>query len=363
MINRYFATILIAALPISAGWVSVSGAETGSLRVEFVTAEEKPLLLDLRLSGTLEAKDSVDLGFRQSGRITEVLVEEGDRVRQGEPLARLDSVQQEQGLNVAEASLASARAAVAQAQQARDRADALLERGVGTRAARDQAVQALSEAQGAAERAESSVDQAQRALEDAVLRSPADSIVTGRDMSPGQIVGAAQPVVSLATVGGFEAVFKSPDHPLLDSAMGAEVSLSTIDLDAPDMKGTVTEIAPLVDPETGTVEVRATIENGPEGVELLGAAVQGDMRVQSDGGIVVPWTALTRQGEEPAVWVIDDRGQVNLAPVEISYFADDTVYLSSGLEPGQIVAGAGSQMIYPGRIVEPAIAVEAEVQQ
>lgn len=349
MINRYLVPILIAFLPVSIGW-----AETDNLRVEFVTAEEKPLLLDLRLSGTIEAHDSVDLGFRQSGRIAEVLIEEGDHVDRSDPLARLDSVQQEQGLNVAEASLAAARATYAQAKQAADRANAMLERGVGTRAARDQAAQALSEAEGAVERAESGTDQARRALDETVLRAPDDSVVTGRDMSPGQVVGAAQPVVSLASVGGLEAVFNSPDHPVLDSAMGATVRLTTIDVESPEMTATVTEIAPLVDPETGTVTVRARIENGPDGVGLLGAAVRGQLRVQGDSGIVVPWTALTRQGEAAAVWVVDEQGKVSLTSVEISHFSDDGVYLSGGIQAGQIVVGAGSQLLYPGRVVEAA---------
>lgn len=349
MTRKFLAPILIALMPVSPGL-----AAPGDLRVEFVTAEEKPLLLDLRLSGTLEANDSVDLGFRQSGRIAEVLVEEGDRIKKGDSLARLDPVQQEQGLKVAQASLAAARATLEQAKQASDRANAMLERGVGTRAARDQAAQALSEAQGAVERAESGADQARRALEDTVLRAPADSVVTGRDMSPGQVVGAAQPVVSLASLGGFEAVFKSPDHPLLNGAMGAEVRLTTIDIEAPDMMATVTEIAPLVDPATGTVTVRARIKDGPDGVALLGAAVRGHLRVRSDSGIVVPWTALTRKGEMPAVWTVDGQGQVSLVPVEISHFSDGEVYLSGGLEAGEVVVGAGSQLLYPGRRVEAA---------
>ncbi|SIS75992.1 efflux RND transporter periplasmic adaptor subunit [Paracoccus saliphilus] len=349
MVMRYLASVFFVGLSALAVW-----AGPGDLRVEFVTAEEKPLLLNLRLSGTLEAKDSVDLGFRQSGRVTEVLIEEGDRVGKGDPLARLDSVQQEQGLKVAEASLASARATQEQARQASERAAAMLERGVGTRAARDQAVQALSEAQGAVERAESGVEQARRALDDTVLRAPEASVVTGRDMSPGQIVGAAQPVVSLASLEGLEAVFRSPDHPLLDDAMGAEVRLAPIDIDAPEMTGVVTEIAPLVDPATGTVTLRASIEGNPEGIDLLGAAVRGHLRVRSDSGIVIPWTALTRQGETAAVWTLGDENRVSLTPVEISHFSDGEVYLSGGIEPGQVVIGAGSQLLYPGRVVEPA---------
>lgn len=329
-------------------------AAPDDLRVEYITAEEQRPVVDLQLSGTLEAKNSVELGFRQSGKVIEVLVEEGDKVKKGDALARLDAVQQEQGLQVAEANLAAAQATEEQARQASQRANAMLDRGVGTAAARDEALQALSEAQGAVERAESSVDQTRRAVDDTVLRAPADSIVTGRDMSEGMITAAAQPVVSLASLDGLEAVFKSPDHPLLDDAMGAEVSLVLLDIDLPNMKGTVTEIAPLVDPATGTVTVRADVSDSPEGTALLGAAVRGHLRVEANDGFVIPWTAIARQGDAAAVWVVGGDNRVSLKPVEISYFSDHEVYISGGLEAGEVIVGAGSQMLYPGRVVQPA---------
>ena len=221
-------------------------AEDPALRVEFVTAEEQTLMLDMRLSGTIEARNSVDLGFRQAGRVVEVLVREGDRVTRGEVLARLDSAQQDQALKLAQAGLASADAGRAQAQQASDRAAAMLSRGVGTRAARDSAVQALSEAEGMVESAQSRVEQARRAVEDTQLLAPDDAVVTQRDLAPGQIVGVAQPVLSLAPLDGMEAVFGVADQPMLREAMGRPVRLRTLDVERPAMTGIVSEIAPLV---------------------------------------------------------------------------------------------------------------------
>lgn len=349
MLKRTLITLSIAVAAMPA----ILAAQD-DLRVEFVTAETEALLLDLQLSGTIEAKDSVDLGFRQSGRVTDVLIEEGDEVVAGQPLARLDPVQQDQGLRVAEASLAAASATEEQARQASERADAMLARGVGTRAARDDARQALSEAIGAVQRAESNVEQARRAVEDTVLRAPVNSVITQRDMAPGQIVGAAQSVVSLANLDGLEAVFRSPDHPLLNEAMGAAVRLDTLDIDMPAMTGTVTEIAPLVDPASGTVTVRARIDDVEPGTTLLGAAVRGTLRISSDAAVVVPWTALTRQGRDAAVWVVGEGNKVSLTPVQISHFGDEAVFLSGGVESGQTVVGAGSQLLYPDRTVQPA---------
>ena len=323
------------------------------LRVGVVTAETQPLSIDMQLSGQIEAVDTLELGFRQGGRVTQVLVEEGDHVGPGQPLARLDAVQQDQALNVAQAGLAAAQAGVEQARQARDRALALLDRGVGTRASADQAEQAYSQAQGALERAEAAVDQARRAVEDAVLRAPAEAVVTVKSIAPGQVVAAAQPALTLAETDGVEAVFHAPDDPLLREILGREVRLVLLDLQRPDMMGTVTEVSPLVDPQTGTVTVRALIDDPQPIAGLLGASVSGHLRLMLDDGVVVPWNALMRQGDSPAVWTVGEDRRVSLTPIRIAYFVDGAIYVAEGLEDGQQVVGDGSQLLYPGRRVEP----------
>lgn len=345
--------VMALALPLAV-FGSDALAQDDLLRVEMVEATDKPILIDFQLSGTIEAKDSIELGFKQSGRVIEVLVDEGDYVQAGQALARLESVQQDQALQVARASLAAARASAEQAMQASDRAKALLARGVGTRAARDSAVQAESEANGALESAESNLDQAQRAVEDTVLRAPQEVVITARDIAPGQIVGAAQPAFSMATLDGLEAVFEAADHPRLDDALGSEVRLVTLDIDRPPMSGKVTEISPLVDPATGTVTLRVAIDGARSDTALLGAAVRGYVNISVDQGISVPWTALMRQGDAAAVWIVGQDNSVSLTPVTINSFIDGMVLLSDGIQPGQIVVGAGSQLLYPGRQVQKA---------
>lgn len=346
---RGLAWLFVAGLP---GFPAL--AQDGLLRVELVAAQEQPVEIDLQLSGSIAATDSVQMSFRQAGRVTGVSVDKGDRVTRGQELARLDSVQQDQALRVAEAGMDAARAGLSQARQASERADALLARGVGTRAARDDALRALSESRGAFERAESTLEQARRAVSDTVLRAPQDAVVTARDMAPGQIVGAAQAVLILATLEGLEAVFNAPDHPRLDSAMNSPVRLDTIDIDRPQMQGRVTEISPLVDPATGAVTMRVKIDDATADTALLGAAVRGRVDIAVDRGIAVPWTALMRDGDQPAVWRVGADNRVSLVPVTIGQFTNGVVYLSGGIAAGDVVVGAGSQLLYPGRQVRQA---------
>ncbi|WP_244297892.1 biotin/lipoyl-binding protein, partial [Paracoccus marcusii] len=111
--------LLPLALAMMIPALAAAQAAPDDIRVRIVTARTQPLDLDMQLSGEIEAVDTLELGFRQGGRVTEVLVAEGDRVVAGQPLARLNAVQQDQALNVALAGLAAARAGSDQARQAR----------------------------------------------------------------------------------------------------------------------------------------------------------------------------------------------------------------------------------------------------
>lgn len=324
------------------------------LPVEFVQVRHIDLTFDAALTGTITAKDSVDIGFRQGGRVTEVLVDDGDHVSAGQALARTDPLQQEQAMRVAQAAMASAQATQAQAQQVLERAQAMLTRGVGTQAAFDVASQNLSAATGGLAQARTALEQAQHALDDTVIRAPTEAIVTARLAEPGQIVGAAQAVVSLASATGREVIFQTPDSPLLRGAIGTAVSLSGLDFRDLRMNASITEIAPLVDPATGSVTVRAEIRDAPLTTSLLGTAVQGAVHYPAGSAIAVPWTALTSAHGQPAVWLVGKDNRVALTPVEIARFMSGIVILDGGLLPGQKVVGAGSQMMYPGREVVPA---------
>jgi len=352
MSKQIFGTAFLACL-MAVPAVAQDDADQ-AIRVNLVTVETTKLTTDMELSGEIAAIDAVQLGFRQGGRVTEVLVEEGDRVVSGQPLARLASVQQDQALNVAEAGLLSARAGQEQASQASERAAALLARGVGTRAAADQAEQALSQAQGILERSVSAVDQARRAVQDAVLRAPQDAVVTSKSVAPGQVVAAAQPVLDLAALTGLEAVFQVADDPMLREALGTKVRLETLDIQRPTMFGVVTEVSPLVDPTTGTVTVRAKVQTAQTGTSLLGASVRGYLDVVPADGVEIPWTALMRDGAEPAVWTVGKDNRVTLTPVTVSHYGDKSIFLSDGLTDGQLVVGEGSQLLYPGRQVQDA---------
>lgn len=325
-----------------------------AIPVEFVPVTRAEALIQLSMTGTIEARDVVNAGFREGGRITEVLVSEGAQVLRGQPLARIDSLQQQEALNVAQAALTAAEAQVVVRQQASGRADAMLARGIGTRAARDAAAEELTAAETAAEQARTRVEVSRRALEDTTILAPFDGVITSRNADPGQIVGPAQTVLRVARLDSLRGVFQAPDHPRLDDALGARVVLHPIDHPEVEMIAHVSEIAPLVGPTTGSVEVHAAIDTPDAGAGRLGAPVRATLAFPAAQVIWLPWTALMRAGEGPAVWVVGPGNHVALRPIVVQRYETGGFFVESGLEPGEVVVGAGSQMIYPGRLVTAA---------
>lgn len=349
--------VLFAACPVTLRAEDTDPLVTGAappIAVEYVTAELGEDIIRLSLTGTIEAQDAVNAGFREGGRITEILIREGQSVRQGQPLARIDSTQQEQALHVADAGLTAAQARRLVARQTADRAEAMLDRGVGTRVARDAAIEELAAATTAVEQARTQVELSMRMLADTTLTAPFDGVITERLADPGQIVGPAQTVMHLARIDNLHAVFQAPDDPNLPRAMGVRLTLQPVDLPDVTMTARVTEIAPLIGPTTGSVELHAQIDSAGADAGWLGAPVRGSLTFPAGEELWLPASALVRQGEDPAVWVIGEDDRVTLRPITIRRYSTDGVCVSSGLEPGEIIVGAGSHLVYPGRKVRPA---------
>lgn len=322
-----------------------------ALAVEIVTVRAAPREIEMRLVGTVEAADAYPGAFRSSGRIVEIGFETGDRVPAGAVVARIDSAQAEAALAGARASVAAAEASLTRAAQARDRAENMLARGVGTQAQLDGAEEAFLAARAIFDQAGAGLEAAAQAVEDTVIRAGEDAIVLDRLAQPGEIVGAGQPVLTLASDGRLEALFQTPDLTGLSELRGADLLLTH--KDRPAFRSRIVEISPVVT-ETGTVEARAAIPSEAAAGLTIGSILEGHMTRETDPVFTVPWTALAATREGPAVWVADPQTMaVHLTPVAIARYDDASIDISEGLVDGMAVVGAGSQALYEGMVVAP----------
>lgn len=323
------------------------------LRVVAVTAVPAPAINRISLTGELVARNILTASFPTGGRITKVLVATGSKVEKGEILAQVDRIQQEQALRASEAGLDSAKANHQQAREDSARQDALMERGATTRSARDAAADRRHAAEAQEAQALAELDRAKKALADTVLLAPAAATVTDRLAEPGQVVGAAQPVVQLALGDGFDAVFEVPEALLTSGRHEGAVTLSALARPDATGTGTVREVSPLVDAVKGTVKVTVSVDSLPAGMGF-GDPIRGSVTTQDADRITLPWSVITAQASGPAVWLVDpETRMVSLQPVTIHRYISGQIVLAGGVPAGAVVVTKGAQLLHPGQVVDP----------
>lgn len=339
---------LALATPLHAG---------GPLPVEEIVARYEPAVSALELTGTVEAADVVPLAFKSAGRIVSINVDVGDRVKEGDVIAELDPTQAHAALGAASAQSAAATAQLTQAQSVYDRLSGLVERGATTRASLENAEQELMAARASVDEAEAQLAKARQALADMTLRATVTGIVTQRSGEPGQVAAAGQTLVTLAREGAREAQFYVPPVPELDAMIGRKIKVRSLEDGSETFEAEISEIAPLVNSSTATISLRARIEDKDRPL-ALGTPISSRLEMASEQLVSLPSSALVTHLGKPAVWVIHPESRrAEIRNVEIARFTSDGVQISKGLEEGELVAGAGSYLIYPGREV---VAVEAK---
>jgi RND family efflux transporter MFP subunit len=321
------------------------------VRAQVVTTS--PRASSVTLTGEIKARVQSDLAFRFAGRIASRTVDVGDRVEAGQVLATLETTEQTADVNSATAGVQAAEASLRQARAAFERQSALLSNGYTTQTSYDNANQAFLLAQASLDSAKANLATAQEQLSYTALRADAAGIVTARNAEAGQVVDAAQAIFTVARDGGRDAIFDVYEALLARRPADDRIAIALLSNPSIKATGRVREIAPAIDPSTGTVRVKIALDDPPAEMGL-GAAVAGVGQFQPREVVVLPWTAFFTQDGEPAVWVVDPQSKaVALKPVVVDSYRTGEVLLREGVKPGELVVTAGTQLLRPGEIVAP----------
>jgi RND family efflux transporter MFP subunit len=323
-------------------------------------------------SGVLAARVESALGFRVSGKITERLVNVGDRVQRGQTVAKLDETDLKLSENSARASVNSARTRLAVATDSLERAQSLLPKGYIAQSVADQRQLEVDSAKAALNSAQDQLAQAVNATGYAKLVADKDGIVTLVQAEPGQVVAVGQAVITLAQAGDVEAAVAVPEHEVARIVQGQAVEIAL--WSAPDIKseGKVREIAGAADTASRTYPVRVSVAR-PVPAMRLGMTAAVTFRLPaSDASVIVPVAAITGQDGNKSVFVADRQTEtVSARPVDTQGLTENGVRVSAGLKPGDIVVTGGVQFLrdgmkvrLPKEITTAAVAVnEASAQR
>ena len=300
--------------------------------------------------GTIRPRIEADMGFRVPGKVAKRLVEVGQPVDVGEPLATLDEVDLKLQAEQADAELHAATGVLAQAAAAETRAKDLRVKGWTTDAQLDQAKAAADEARARLNRAERSVDLTKNSLSYATLVADSRGVVTATLIEPGQVVASGQTAIRVARFGEKEAVVAIPE-----TLVGrAKEGTATVTLwSEPDKKyaAKLREIAPSADPATRTYLAKFSLPGADDRVSLGMTATLTLADAATQRVARLPLSALFNEGGDPSFYVVDDRGDVTLQPVTVKAFESSDVVISGGVDEGAKVVALGVQKLDPSQKV------------
>ncbi len=207
-------------------------------------------------------KHSAELGPKMSGTLTAVMVEEGDRVKKGQQLFRLDSRGTRLGVTQAETSLDGAVIARDNAQRELERQRVLAEKGTISPAVLERAEAAFNSANNGIQAAQVAVSMARRGASDSAVTSPIDGVVARKLKSVGETVTMMPPttVLVIQDQSVIELRARIPETTLKHVKEGELITayFGALDVTRP---ATVVRIQPTVDPQTRTIEIVADVEN------------------------------------------------------------------------------------------------------
>ena len=290
------------------------------------------------------------MGFRVPGKVAKRLVEVGQTVDIGQPLATLDEIDLKLQAEQAEAELRAATGVQAQASAAETRAKELRAKGWATDAQMDQARATADEARARLNRAQRSVELTNNSLSYATLAADSRGVVTATLIDPGQVVAAGQTAIRVARFAEKEAVVAIPET-LLGRAKEGTASVSL--WSDPDKKyvAKLREIAPNADPATRTYLAKFSLPGAGDDVSLgmtatLTLADPATTRVAR-----LPLSALFSEGGDPSFYVVDDKGDVSLKPVAVKSYESNDVVITGGVDEGAKVVALGVQKLDPAQKV------------
>jgi RND family efflux transporter MFP subunit len=378
--RRLFLLALVLCLLAAAGWwfanrpiavrtVPARPAESGGPRVA------------LNASGYVTARREATVSSKVTGKVTDVLVEEGMKVDEGQELARLDDTNVKVAVALSEAQVRATHAALSETEVRLDeaarelrRVQALVATRIATEADLDRAQAEVRSLEARLERQRSEVGVAERELavrkqdlDDLIIRAPFAGIVTVKTAQPGEMISPISAgggftrtgICTLVDMASREVEVDVNESYINRVSVGQTVEIA---LDAyPDWKipGKVIAIIPTADRQKSTVKVRVAFDQ-------LAPRILPDMAVRvafrgegpvapGDAGVLAPKAAIASENGRDFVWTVKD-GRAVRRNVTRGATQGEEVTLTGGLQAGDAVVVEGGGRLREGarvRISQP----------
>lgn len=350
---------LIGGLFLAAIGQPARAADPPAIPVVTASAERRPIARAAEFVGRVEAPERVEVRARVKGVLEEVLFKEGDTIKEGAPLYRIEKSLFDADVKQAEGALERGKAELALAGIQRERAEELLKRNAGTAVAFDQAVAQEAQSKGAVTSAEANLETTKINLGYTDIVAPITGRIGRTVVTKGNIVGPDSGVLTtLVSQDPMHVTFPISQRDIMaakkagnvEDVKSIKVQVRFSDGTLYDQIGQINFVDVSVDRSTDTLIIRADIAN-PAGTLVDGQLVKVELQAGApQERVLVQQAALLADQQGTYVFIVDNgKAAVKRVKTEGAQGADAIV--ASGLEGGELVIVDGFQSLRPGMAV------------
>ncbi|WP_163273257.1 efflux RND transporter periplasmic adaptor subunit [Chelativorans alearense] len=332
-----------------------SVTEGTTLTVTVATIGTRRMETAVLATGTVVAWEELPVSAEVAGlAITEVLVDEGDRVEKGQVLARLNDVQLQAQIEQQQATITEAEANLEAAEAELQRGQELAARNAISKQDVESRATAATTAEARLAVARAGLSQLNAKLAQTSISAPADGYISKKSAVLGQVVQAGAELLRIVRDGRLEVEARVSEGDLFGIAPGQAVRVTGPAGRA--IEAEVRAVAPIVDPRTrlGTVYIALPPDSGLKPGMFARAEIAADLPM----ALAVPQKALVWQNGQNAVFAVHN-GKALLRPVETGVRRDGWIEITDGLAPGDRIAIDGAGFLKDGESVRVELA-EAE---
>ena len=310
--------------------------EETSVPVEVAKVARRPIAASYSGTASLDAPGEAQVVSKTSGIVLALLTEEGQRVRKGQLLARLDNDRQR--LQVAQAT-----ASVRKLESNYARSQKMVAAKLVSAEANDQIRYDL-------ENSRATLNIAQLELSYTTIVAPISGVVAQRMVKQGNLVALNAPLFRIVDDSRLEAVLNVPERELATMKAGLPVSLLVDAVSGKQFTGTIDRISPVVDAGSGTFRVVCAF-SGDGGLKPGMFGRIGIVYDSRTDALTIPRVALLEDEGEPAVYAVR-AGKAVRVPLKLGYIDGELAEVRTGLKEGDAVVTAGKVAIRDGAKVQ-----------
>lgn len=345
--SRWLLLGLVSAVALSAcggadksgGTTSVdkkTGAERAAVVVEIATASLRPIRASYQTTAALEAPREAQVVAKTSGVLLDLLVEEGDTVKAGQRLAKIDPERTRLEVRRAEAMLRKLEAEMARSKElfARQLIAADLYEKIRYDVDTQRAI----------------YDMTRLELSYTDIVAPISGVIAQRMVKVGNLIQLNSPLFRIVDTSNLEATLNVPEREIATMRVGAQVNMQVDALPGMLFEGHISRISPVVDAGSGTFRVVCAFDPN----ERLWPGMFGRIGVvfdQREDVLTVPRSALLEGDGESAVYRVED-GKALRTPVQLGYLSGEIAEIISGLSVGDDVVTTGKVALRDGAQIE-----------